>query len=176
MTVSHHDSSSSNLFSPLTDSQISASWLDHARDLLHMTNVFRAQMPRPIVGVGHSFGGNILVHLGLMHPRLLSALVMIDPVLTRTIRAGPLYGFATMRASAGRRDLWPTRADAERSVRRNPFYATWDPRAVDRLVRVDEIAPNIAMAGNMLLIIPVLIVFFFVRRHIMSAFTYTGVK
>lgn len=111
------------------------SWLDHARDLLHMTNVFRAQMPRPIVGVGHSFGGNILVHLGLMHPRLLSALVMIDPVLTRTIRAGPLYGFATMRASAGRRDLWPTRADAERSVRRNPFYASWDPRAVDRLVQ-----------------------------------------
>ena len=50
------------------------------------------------------------------------------------------------------------------------------PLAVDRLVRVDEIAPNIAMAGNMLLIIPVLIVFFFVRRHIMSAFTYTGVK
>ena len=50
------------------------------------------------------------------------------------------------------------------------------PLAVDRLVRVDEIAPNIAMAGNMLLIVPVLIVFFFVRRHIMSAFTYTGVK
>lgn len=50
------------------------------------------------------------------------------------------------------------------------------PLAVDRLVRVDEIAPNVAMAGNMLLIIPVLIVFFLVRRHIMGAFTYTGVK
>lgn len=50
------------------------------------------------------------------------------------------------------------------------------PLAVDRLVRFDEIAPNIAMAGNMLLIIPVLIVFAFTRRHIMSAFTYTGVK
>jgi sn-glycerol 3-phosphate transport system permease protein len=50
------------------------------------------------------------------------------------------------------------------------------PLAVDRLVRVDEIAPNIAMAGNILLIIPVLIVFAFTRRHIMNAFTYTGVK
>lgn len=50
------------------------------------------------------------------------------------------------------------------------------PLAVDRLVRVDEIAPNIAMAGNMLLIIPVMVVFFLVRRHIMGAFTYTGVK
>ena len=91
-------------------------------------------MPRPIVGVGHSFGGSIIVALSLMHPRLFSALVMIDPVLTRKIKAGPLYGFGTMRASAGRRDLWPSRAEAERGVRRNKFYAAWDPRAVDRLV------------------------------------------
>lgn len=50
------------------------------------------------------------------------------------------------------------------------------PLAVERLVRADEIAPNIAMAGNMLLIVPVLIVFALTRRHIMGAFTYTGVK
>lgn len=50
------------------------------------------------------------------------------------------------------------------------------PLAVNRLVRVDEIAPNIAMAGNMILIIPVLIVFVLARRRIMGAFTYTGVK
>ncbi|GAA1954044.1 carbohydrate ABC transporter permease [Microbacterium aquimaris] len=50
------------------------------------------------------------------------------------------------------------------------------PLAVDRLVRVDEFAPNIAMAGNVLLIIPAIVVFFLTRRHIMNAFTYTGVK
>jgi ABC-type glycerol-3-phosphate transport system permease component len=50
------------------------------------------------------------------------------------------------------------------------------PLAVDRLTRVDEIAPNIAMAGNVLLVLPVLIVFVFARRHIMRAFTDTGVK
>lgn len=109
--------------------------MDHARDLLHLTNVFRAAMPRPLIGVGHSFGGCIITNVALMHPRLFSALVMIDPVMSRRIRYGPLYGFNTMRASVSRRDLWPSRADAERSVRRNKFYATWDPRAVDRLVR-----------------------------------------
>lgn len=112
-----------------------ASWIDHARDLLHLTNVFRAEMPRPIIGVGHSFGGNIIVNLALMHPRLLSALVMIDPVLTCRHNTGPLYGFETMRASSGRRDLWPSREEAERGVRKNRFYSAWDPRAVDRLVR-----------------------------------------
>lgn len=34
-----------------------ASWFDHPRDLLHLVNVKRAEMPRPIVGIGHSMGG-----------------------------------------------------------------------------------------------------------------------
>lgn len=39
-----------------TDS-VTASWFDHPRDLLHLVNVKRAEMPRPIVGIGHSMGG-----------------------------------------------------------------------------------------------------------------------
>lgn len=34
-----------------------ASWFDHPRDLLHLINVKRHEMPRPLVGVGHSMGG-----------------------------------------------------------------------------------------------------------------------
>lgn len=37
-----------------------AGWNDHARDLLYIINMLREQMPRPIVGVGHSLGGNVL--------------------------------------------------------------------------------------------------------------------
>jgi alpha-beta hydrolase superfamily lysophospholipase len=33
------------------------SWFDHPRDLLHLVNVKRKEMPRPIVGIGHSMGG-----------------------------------------------------------------------------------------------------------------------
>ena len=33
------------------------SWHDHARDLLHLINIKRAEMPRPIIGIGHSMGG-----------------------------------------------------------------------------------------------------------------------
>lgn len=35
-------------------------WNDHPRDLLHMINVKRDQMPRPLIGIGHSMGGNHL--------------------------------------------------------------------------------------------------------------------
>ena len=32
-------------------------WFDHSRDLLHLINLKRDEMPRPIVGIGHSMGG-----------------------------------------------------------------------------------------------------------------------
>ncbi|NHN34102.1 carbohydrate ABC transporter permease [Paenibacillus agricola] len=35
---------------------------------------------------------------------------------------------------------------------------------------------NVLMAGNMILVTPILIVFFFAQRHIIQAFVYTGVK
>ena len=35
-------------------------WHDHARDLLHLINLKRDEMPRPLVGIGHSMGGNQL--------------------------------------------------------------------------------------------------------------------
>lgn len=31
-------------------------WYDHSRDLLHMVNHFREEMPRPLIGVAHSMG------------------------------------------------------------------------------------------------------------------------
>jgi hypothetical protein len=35
---------------------IAANYFDHSRDLLHMINNFRGEMPRPIVGIAHSMG------------------------------------------------------------------------------------------------------------------------
>lgn len=33
---------------------------DHARDLLYLINLKREDMPRPIMGIGHSMGGTSL--------------------------------------------------------------------------------------------------------------------
>ncbi|KAK3316100.1 Alpha/beta hydrolase family-domain-containing protein [Apodospora peruviana] len=106
------------------------SWFDHARDLLLATNHFRKEMPRPIIGVGHSFGANIMVNLALLHPRLLSSLVLLDPVLSRFNLRGPKYGLAPMVNSVYRRDLWPSLETAVASFTRNKFYSTWDPRVL----------------------------------------------
>ncbi|KAI9827563.1 MAG: hypothetical protein M1832_004913 [Thelocarpon impressellum] len=108
------------------------SWLDHSRDLLHMVNHFREQMPRPLVGIGHSMGAAQLAKLSLMHPRLLSSLVLLEPVL---LAAGGLAPGPTAQQSAFRRDIWPSRAAAEASFRKSAFYQAWDARVFDKWVQ-----------------------------------------
>ncbi|KAI1826699.1 Alpha/beta hydrolase family-domain-containing protein [Xylaria intraflava] len=107
-------------------------WHDHSRDLLHLTNVFRAEMPRPIIGVGHSFGANVLTQLSLMHPRLMTTLVLLDPTIAghnSTPGTGP--NTTPARASTFRREVWPSRQAAIESFQRSPFYRSWDPRVLE---------------------------------------------
>ncbi|KAL2810449.1 Alpha/beta hydrolase family-domain-containing protein [Aspergillus granulosus] len=116
------------------------SWFDHPRDLLHLVNVKRKEMPRPIIGVGHSMGGAHLVQLSTMHPRLLHSLVLLDPVIQRqTTQLDPtdlgkqkLVIAKTTQLSTYRRDQWPSRKAAAASFKKNPFYQAWDPRVLER--------------------------------------------
>ncbi|GAB7365530.1 hypothetical protein MBLNU230_g6603t1 [Neophaeotheca triangularis] len=105
------------------------SWMDHARDLFLMINHFRSEMKRPLVGIGHSMGGAQLVNLAYMHPRLLSSLILIDPVILRVQSMDGNFGPA--RASTKRRDKWPSRKEAEAGFKRSKFYQAWDARVLD---------------------------------------------
>jgi len=95
-----------------------------------MVNQFRAEMPTPIVGVGHSFGANVLVNVSLMHPRLISTLVLLDPVIQEY--ASTPIGPSPVQLSTFRRDFWPSRAEAESAMRKQKHYQSWDPRVLDR--------------------------------------------
>src|SRR5689334_1275801 len=98
-----------------------------------MVNVFRDQMPRPIIGVGHSMGGCQLANLALLHPRLFESLILIDPVIHSKVslvgNVSPAF------ASAKRRELWPSREAAMTSFKKSKFYQTWDSRVLDRWVQ-----------------------------------------
>jgi len=91
-------------------------------------------MPRPIVGVGHSMGANNLVNLSIMHPRLLSTLVLIDPVMQSTPSAPPGSKQNFARSSSFRRDQWPSRNAAVNSMTKSKFYQAWDPRVLSRWI------------------------------------------
>ncbi|KAJ4296705.1 hypothetical protein N0V90_006753 [Kalmusia sp. IMI 367209] len=107
-------------------------WLDHSRDLLHMVNTFRAQMPRPLIGVGHSMGGCQLANLSLIHPRLFETLILVDPVIQRMVSV--VGNVTPAHASARRRDRWPSREEAAKSMLKSKFYQTWDKRVFDRWI------------------------------------------
>ncbi|KAF6227789.1 hypothetical protein HO173_011891 [Letharia columbiana] len=112
------------------------SWNDHSRDLLHMINHFRKEMSRPLVGVGHSMGGNQLVNLAYLHPRLLTSLVLIDPVIQTVSAAAPDKSrLSHTQASTFRRDDWPSRVEAASSVKKSKFYQSWDPRVLDLWIK-----------------------------------------
>lgn len=98
-----------------------------------MINHFRSQMPRPLIGIGHSMGGANLVNLSLMHPRLLETLVLIDPVIQRF--SNMKGNHMPAQASAFRRDLWPSRAAAAASFKKSKFYQAWDPRVLDLWIK-----------------------------------------
>ncbi|KAJ6024239.1 toxin biosynthesis protein-like protein [Penicillium herquei] len=112
-----------------------ASWMDHSRDLFLMINQFRDQMPRPLVGIGHSFGGNVITNLAYMHPRLFTTLLLIEPVIQLT---PPAMGFGTdapglINATLYRDDVWPSREAAVRANR--ALFAGWDPRCIERMIK-----------------------------------------
>lgn len=120
----------------------SPSWNDSARDLLLVVNHFRKEMPRPVIGIGHSLGACVLACLSLMHPRLIAgALVLIDPVVLSKPRSqlteaneeieasNPVLSL--VRLSATRRDQWRSREEAALAFRKSKFYKTWDERVLD---------------------------------------------
>ncbi|KAK4501077.1 hypothetical protein PRZ48_006883 [Zasmidium cellare] len=101
---------------------------DHARDLLHIVNVFRSRMHRPLVGIGHSMGAGQILTLAYLHPTLFSSVVCIEPVITR--------GFDFMHLGAVniftfRKDIWPSREDAVAAARKNVLFKGWDERVLE---------------------------------------------
>lgn len=78
-------------------------------------------------------GGNHLVNLALIHPRLISTLILMDPVIQfhASQPPSPETGPGPAYASTFRRDLWPSRAAAEEAFRKQKFYQSWDPRVFD---------------------------------------------
>ena len=71
--------------------------------------------------------------LALMHPRLLSSLILIDPVIEKP-SSRPHITANTLLAqmSTFRRDYWPSRKEAAASFRKSEYYHSWDERVLNR--------------------------------------------
>ena len=72
----------------------------------------------------------MLVNLSLMHPRLLTTLILLDPMIQTRGSAPNTPHPAAL--SVKRRDLWASHSEAEQAFRKSKFYQSWDPRVLDR--------------------------------------------
>ena len=97
-----------------------------------MVNHFADEMPRPLVGFGHSMGGTAIVNTALMHPRLFMTLILYEPIIGRTHRE---MKFAAVHAIATKKDHWPSRAAAAEWARNSPLLKTFDPRVLDCFIK-----------------------------------------
>lgn len=101
-------------------------WDDHARDILHMTNHFRNDMPQPVLGVGHSMGAVQLIRLATLHPRLFHSIALFDPWLYTTENTSPILPITTLKPAIVRKDLFPNAETAIERLQRNPVFKSWD--------------------------------------------------
>lgn len=100
--------------------------------------------------MGHSFGANALTNVALMHPRLFTGFIALDPVISRFSpqKKGQQLDAAfpsPASLSITRRDTWSSRAAAREAFLSRPFYRDWDPRVLDLWVqyglRDDVVSP-----------------------------------
>jgi len=117
-------------------------WLDSARDMLHVVNHFQAQMPPPIYGIGQSWGCCNILMMSSFHSRLFAGMIMMEPTFETGFQLQPYGQTAPWKHSearpvllARRRDVWPSRNGARVRLRKNPYYAKYDPRVFERFVK-----------------------------------------
>ncbi len=104
--------------------------------MLELADELQAQYDRPVILVGHSFGGMLSLMLAKARPELVRCVVMLDsPVVAgwraRLLRAAKSIGidkkFSPARFSEKRRKFWPDAESAYQHYASKPMFAAWAP-------------------------------------------------
>lgn len=88
----------------------------------------------PILGAGHSLGGNVIFGSSTINTKMFKALISIDGVISHPFDVG-LDAFKLPVASYLRQDVWPSRKEAAKRLRKNEFYKNWTDQVFEQYVR-----------------------------------------
>jgi pimeloyl-ACP methyl ester carboxylesterase len=95
---------------------------------------------RPLIGMGHSFGGALTLRVAADNPGLFKALVLLDPIIMPTpvyagVRLASVLGRNTLaNASRRRRSAWPSRDAVATHLRGRGTYKGWTEEAFQSFV------------------------------------------
>ena len=108
-----------------------------AADYAELVATVIAELPEPVVVLGHSFGGRVAVALGAAHPELVRGLVLTGVPLLRAPSSGRAsLGFRAARALNRVRLVSDTRMEALRRTRGSADYQAATGVMRDVLVRL----------------------------------------
>ncbi|RKP06162.1 Alpha/Beta hydrolase protein [Thamnocephalis sphaerospora] len=71
------------------NSDLDAIFYDSVRDTRALINTLRLTKRRPLIGIGHSGGGTLMLCTEIMYPGTFEAIIVIDPILSATAEALP---------------------------------------------------------------------------------------
>jgi len=87
------------------------------------------------LGIGHSFGGTLLLTAAASEPALFDRLLLLDPILlppmTKAQAAERAADNGLAARARRRRHEWPSRGDAHAFFAERPLFAAWRPPALD---------------------------------------------
>lgn len=111
----------------------------------------------PVVLVGHSMGGYLSLLAASRKPALVNAVVLLDAPIVAGWRV-PAFGLLKAsglirrggpgKASARRRQYWPSLAAAREHFASKPAFARWDPRVLADYLRHGFVAGTAEGAGS----------------------------
>jgi pimeloyl-ACP methyl ester carboxylesterase len=117
----------------------------HIDDLLALAEELRATAGGPVVAVGHSFGGDVVVGAGLASPRAFDAIGAFEPPM-------PWLGFRRQQAAGGETRGWPPMSEDPAVEVEHFFSRMVSPEAWRRLTeegRADRVADGPALMGDL---------------------------
>ncbi|HEY9135463.1 MAG TPA: alpha/beta hydrolase [Pseudomonadales bacterium] len=95
------------------------------------------QEPRPVIGMGHSYGGAMTIIMAAKQPELFSALVLIDPFMV-TESSEQRYRSMTDFLVAKTREKehrWQNEADVKAYMASRFMFKDWHPEAVAAFIK-----------------------------------------
>jgi pimeloyl-ACP methyl ester carboxylesterase len=117
----------------------------HIEDLLALAEELRATTAGPVVAVGHSFGGDVVVGAGLASRRAFDAIGAFEPPM-------PWLGFRRRPAVEGEAQGWPPMSEDPAVEVEHFFSRMVSPEAWSRLTeegRADRVADGPALMGDL---------------------------
>ncbi|KAF0438668.1 alpha/beta-hydrolase [Gigaspora margarita] len=106
-------------------------WSDCARDILQLID--EAKIQKPIIGIGHSFGGTSMLMAEIFCPGTFASILVIEPVIRPT---DIIKEFALqVTIVTKRRDRWADREAAHANFSKSKFFQSWDPEMLNLYVK-----------------------------------------